>query len=54
MWERTIYDNPYFLTLIEPKANSSNDNPFNWWMVLAAINWIGNWILVIIWSIDFC
>ncbi len=39
-----------FLTLVGSKANWSNDNPCDQWMVLVAANWIGNWILVIIWK----
>ncbi len=50
MWEKIIYDSPCFLTLVGSKVNSSNDNPSDQWMVLSATNWIGNWILVIIWD----
>ncbi len=50
MQERAIYDCPCFLTLVGSKANLSNNNPWDWWMVLATANWIRNWILVIIWN----
>jgi hypothetical protein len=39
-----------FLTLVKSKVNSSNDNPYDQWIVLATTNWIGNQILVIIWD----
>jgi hypothetical protein len=37
-----------FLMLLGSKTNSSNDNPWKWWMVLAVTSWIGNWILIMI------
>ncbi len=30
------------------KINSSNDNPYERWMILIVTSWIGNWILVMI------
>jgi hypothetical protein len=50
MREKIVYDSPYFLTLVGSKANSSNDNPCDQWMFFIDVNWIGNWILVIIWN----
>jgi NAD/NADP transhydrogenase beta subunit len=40
--------NPCFLMLVKSKTNSSCDNPWEWWMVLVAASWIGNWIYVMI------
>jgi hypothetical protein len=50
MQEKTIYDSPCFLTLVGSKANSSNDNPYDRCMVFVVVNWIGNWIFVILWN----
>jgi hypothetical protein len=34
--------------LLGSKTNSSNDNPWEQWMIFATISWIGNWIFVMI------
>ncbi len=47
-WDNVIYVNSCFSALIGSKANSFNDNPSKWWMVLTIANWIGNWIFVMI------
>ncbi len=50
MWKKTMYDSLGILTLIGSKASLFNNSPCDQWMVVAIANWIGNWILVIIWD----
>jgi hypothetical protein len=42
MKDNDVYVNPCFLMLVGSKTDSSNDNPWEWWMVLTIVNWIGN------------
>ncbi len=37
-----------FLTLVESKVNSYSDNPWQQWVVLIVVSWIGNWIVIMI------
>jgi hypothetical protein len=48
IWDNVVYVSPCFLTLVGSKINSSSDNPWEQWMVLATTSWIGSWILVMI------
>jgi hypothetical protein len=34
--------------LVGSKTNSSNDNPWEQWIVFDTTSWIGNWILIMI------
>jgi hypothetical protein len=45
--DKGVYVKPCFFTLVGSNANSSNDNPCERWIVLAATSCTGNWILVI-------
>jgi len=42
MWNNVIYVNPCFLTLMGSKFDSSNDNPWEQWIVFAIASWITN------------
>ncbi len=48
MQDNVIYVNPFLKTLVGSKTNSSNDNPWKWWMVFVPTSWIENWIIVVI------
>ncbi len=48
--ENVIYVNPCFVTPFGSNVKRSKVNPCKQCIVCVATNWIGNWILIILWK----
>ncbi len=49
-WNNVVYVKPCFVMSLGSNARWSRVKPCAWWIVCVIVNWMGNWIRVMIWK----